>query len=145
MTIPWKPKDMPTLTPAMPGGKKLIEFVTRVFDAGVQRVYETPGGGVAHAEIRLGDSLLMTGDPMGEHTIPPGSAHVYVPDCDSAYARALEAGATSKEPPKDQFYGDRTARVVDGLGNQWSIATHKEDVSEEEMKRRMDVMMSGGG
>jgi PhnB protein len=144
MTISWKPNDMPTLTPAMPGGKKLIEFVTHVFGAKAQRVYETPGGGVAHAEIRFGDSLVMTGDPMGEHAIPPGSAHVYVPDCDAAYERALASGATSKEAPKDQFYGDRVARVIDPLGNQWSIATHKEDVSEEELNRRMAEAMKGG-
>jgi PhnB protein len=145
MTIPWKPTDMPTLTPALPGGRKLIEFVGHVFDAHAARVYPTPDGGVAHAEIRFGDSLVMTGDPMGEHTIPPGAAHVYVPDCDAAYQKALAHGATSKEPPKDQFYGDRVARVVDAQGNQWSIATHKEDVSEEELKRRMEAMMKGGG
>ena len=145
MAIPWKPHDMPTLTPALPGGRKLIAFVERVFDAKAQRVYGTPDGGVAHAEIRFGESLVMTGDPMGEHTIPPGSAHVYVPDCDAAHDRAIAAGATSKEAPKDQFYGDRVARVVDPLGNQWSIATHIEDVSEEEMNRRMEALMKGGG
>ena len=145
MAIPWKPTDMPTLTPALPGGKKLIEFAKHVFDARATHVYETPDGGVAHAEIRFGDSLVMTGDPMGEHTIPPGAAHVYVPDCDAAYERALAHGATSKEAPKDQFYGDRVARVVDAQGNQWSIATHKEDVSEEELNRRMEALMKGGG
>ena len=141
MPIHWKPTEMPTLTPALPGGKKLIDFVQRVFDAKVQRIYEGPDGGVAHAEIRFGESLLMTGDPMGDHVIPPGAASVYVPDCDAAYKRALDAGAKSKEAPKDQFYGDRTARVVDPNGNQWSIATHVEDVSEDEMKRRMDKLM----
>ena len=63
----------------------------------------------------------------------------------NAYKRALAAGATSKEEPKNQFYGSRTARVVDAQGNQWSIATQVEEVSEEEMKRRMDALMSGGG
>ncbi len=144
MTIPWKPASRPTLIPAMPGGRKLIEYVTKVFGASIAALYDGPGGGVAHAEIRFGESLLMTGDPMGPHTIPPGSAHVYVPDVDAAYARALEAGATSKEEPKDQFYGDRVARVVDAFGNQWSIATHMEDVSDEELKRRMDALMKGG-
>ena len=136
MTTHWKPADMPTLTPALPGGGRLIEFMKKVFGAHTSRVYEM-GGVVAHAEIRVGESLLMTGDPTGEHTIPPGSAHIFVPDCEAAYQRALDAGATSKETPKDQFYGDRTARVVDPFGNQWSIATHVEDVSEEEMERRM--------
>src|SRR5258708_4411567 len=145
MAVQWKPKDMPTLTPAMPGGKKLIDFAKKVFDAKTERIYEMPGGGVAHAEIRFGESLVMTGEPMGEHSIPPGSAHVYAHDCDAAYKRALEAGASSYEPPKALFYGDRVARVVDSNGNQWSIATHKEDVSEEELKRRMDAMMKGDG
>ena len=144
MAIHYKPKEMPTLTPALPGGRKLIDFVTKVFDAKAERVYPTPGGGVAHAEIRFGESLVMTGDPMGDHVIPPGAVHLYVPDADATYRRALDAGATSKEAPKDQFYGDRNARVVDPFGNQWSIATHIEDVSEEEMKRRMDAMMKGG-
>ena len=82
-------------------------------------------------------SLIMTGDPMGDHTIPPCSVSIYVPDCDATYERALAAGATSKEPPKDQFYGDRSARIVDPFGNQWNIATHIEDVSAEEMDRRI--------
>ena len=145
MTIPWKPKDRPTLIPALPGGKKLIDFVKHVFDARVEHIYETPNGGVAHAEIRFGDSLVMTGDPSGDHLIPPGAAHVYVPDCDAAYARAVARGATSKEAPKDQFYGDRVARVVDPHGNQWSIATHREEVSAEELNRRMEALMKGGG
>jgi PhnB protein len=137
MATHWKPADMPTLTPAFPGGKRLIDFLKAVFDAKPKFIMEMAGGGLGHAEIRLGDSLVMTGDAMGDHVLPPGSAHVYVPDCDAAYKRAIAAGATGKEEPKDQFYGDRTARVVDPFGNQWSIATHTEDVSEEEMGRRM--------
>jgi PhnB protein len=62
---------------------------------------------------------------------------MYVPDCDATYARALSAGFTSKEPPRDQFYGDRNARLVDPFGNEWYVSTHVEDVSEAEMKRRM--------
>jgi len=143
MSVHWKPADMPTVTPALPGGARLIEFMKNVFDATPTRVYEMGAGQVAHAEIRLGESLVMTGDPSGDHSIPPGSVSVYVPDCDAAYRRALDAGATSKEAPKDQFYGDRSARVVDPFGNQWSIATHKEDVSEEEMNRRMKAWEKG--
>jgi PhnB protein len=137
MTIAYKPADCPTLTPALPGGARLIAFMEKVFEAKRKSVYEMDGGGVAHAEIRIGECLVMTGDPSGEHTIPPGAVHVYVPDCDAAFRRALAAGATSKEEPKDQFYGDRVARIVDPFGSQWSIATHKEDVSEEEMERRV--------
>lgn len=145
MAISWKPNGMPTLTPALPGGRKLIDFVGKVFGAKPKRIYEGPDGGVAHAEIAFGESVVMTGDPMGDHTIPAGAAHVYVKDVDAAYQRALDAGATSKEAPNDQFYGDRVARVVDAMGNQWSIATHVEDVSEEELKKRMEAMMKPSG
>jgi PhnB protein len=143
MTIPWKPANRPTLIPAMPGGKKLIEFVTNVLGGKVAALYEAPGGGVAHAELSLGESLLMTGDPMGPQVIPPGSASVYVPDVNATYTQALAAGAKSLEEPKDQFYGDRTARIIDPCGNQWAIATHKEDVSEDELHRRMAAMTKG--
>jgi len=144
MAVHWQPKDMPTISAAVPGGRKLIDFVTKVFAARAERVYEGPGGSVMHAEVRFGDSLIMTGDPMGPEQLPPASLSVYVPDVEAAYRRALDAGATSKQEPKDQFYGDRSARVVDPFGNQWNIATHVEDVAEDEMKRRMDAMMKGG-
>jgi PhnB protein len=143
MATHYKPDDMPTMSSVLPGGSKLIEFTTKVFGAKVQRSYPMPGGGIAHAEVRFGDSLLMTGDPMGDHVIAPGTVSIYVPDVDTVYARALEAGATSKEAPANQFYGDRSARVVDPFGNNWSIAQHVEDVAEDEMKRRMDEMMKG--
>ena len=143
MTIEWKPCNMPTLTPALPGGGKRIEFVTAVFGAKIEHLYPAPGGGVAHAEIRLGESLLMTGDPMGEHVLPAGALQIYVPDVDAAFQRALAAGASAKEEPKDQFWGDRSARVIDPFGNQWSISTHVEDVSAEEINRRMEALMGG--
>ena len=140
MPVPWKPNDMPTVIPAIPGGARLIEFATRVFGAQVARRYDMPDGAVAHAELRLGDSLIMTGDPQGDHALPAAAVSVYVADVDAVHALAVAAGAVSKEAPRDQFYGDRTARVVDPIGNQWSIATHREDVSEEEMLRRMKAL-----
>ncbi|MCC6526532.1 MAG: glyoxalase/bleomycin resistance/extradiol dioxygenase family protein [Polyangiaceae bacterium] len=143
MAVHFKPADMPTLTPALPGGARLIEFAKRVLGAETVRLYPM-GDRVAHAEIRIGESLVMTGDPMGADALPPASVHVYVPDCDAAYGRALAAGARTKQEPKDQFYGDRTARVVDPFGNQWSFATHVEDVSEDELMRRMKALEGGG-
>jgi PhnB protein len=136
---------MPTLTTVLPGGRKLIDFATKVFGAKVEDLYEVPGGAVAHAEIRFGESLVMTGDAMGEHVPPPpGVAHLYVPDCDAAFERALAAGGKAKQAPEDRPWGDRTARLIDPVGNEWSIATHVEDVSEEEIRRRMDAMTKKG-
>lgn len=143
MTVHWQPKDTPTITSVVRGGRKLIEFTTKVFGGKPVRIYDGPGGAVAHAEIRIGDSMLMTGDPMGPDELMPCSLSLYVPDVEDAYKRALAAGATSKQEPKDQFYGDRSARVVDPFGNQWNIATHVEDVPEDEMLRRMEAMMKG--
>ena len=143
MTIPWKPAGRPTLIPVLPGGRKLIDFVTSVFGAKVAALAEGPGGSLAHAELAFGESLLMTGEGTGPVGITPGSASVYVPDVDAAYKKALAAGAKSVQEPTDQFYGDRTARIVDPFGNQWAIATHKEDVSEEELKRRIAAMSKG--
>lgn len=79
MAVQWKPKDQPTITPALPGGRKLIDFMTKVLGAKAERIYEAPGGMVAHAEIRLGESLVMTGDPMGPEQLSPSSISVYVP------------------------------------------------------------------
>ena len=84
-----------------------------------------------------GDSLVMTGRPQHESDMMPAMLNVYVEDVDAAYRRALDAGATSTQEPADQFYGDRTAGVKDSTGNVWYIATHVEDVPDDEMARRV--------
>ena len=95
-------------------------------------------GKVMHAEVRIGDTKLMVGDTMPEFpAVQHGSLHLYVDDVDAVYQRALDAGATSMMAPIPMFYGDRTAAVIDPWGTRWSIATHIEDVSEEEMMRRL--------
>ncbi len=92
-----------------------------------------------HAEMTIGDSRIMLGQPApGQET--HAMIHLYLPDTDATYKRALAAGATSVREPADQFYGDRSAGVRDEFGNQWYIATHIEDVSPEEMDRRMAKM-----
>src|SRR5438477_147527 len=113
MSKEWKPANMPTLVPLLPGGRRLIDFMTKVFEIEKVHVYEMQGGAVARAEIRMGDSMIMTGDPMNGHASPAGSALVYVADCDAAYERGLAAGAKSNDAPADQFYGDRVARLTD--------------------------------
>jgi PhnB protein len=86
--------------------------------------------------MRVGDSVLMLADPPSPDAITKSMLHVYVPDSDATYARAMAAGATSLRAPQNEFYGDRMSGVQDPLGNQWYFATHVEDVSEEEMARR---------
>jgi PhnB protein len=132
----WKPAQKPTLVLILPGGRRLIEFMRKAFEAGPVHIFETDTGAVARAEVHVGQSMVMTGDPFGGQSSPVGMAMIYVQDCDAAYQRAIQAGAKSKDAPADQIYGDRTARVVDPFGNQWLIVTHKEDVSAEEISRR---------
>jgi PhnB protein len=89
-----------------------------------------------HAEVFIGDSAVMMGEPVGETPALPGSLYLYVEDTDSTYRRAIDAGATSLMEPANQFYGDRNAGIKDPSGNMWWIATHVEDVTPEEMARR---------
>ena len=100
-----------------------------------------PDGTIMHAEVRIGDSRVMMGEPMGSCQPMFGSLYLYVHDVDAVYKRALQAGATSTSEPADQFYGDRSASIKDPVGNQWWIATHKEDVPPEEIARRAKAFM----
>lgn len=95
-----------------------------------------PDGKVGHAEVRIGDSVVMLGDMGGKWKSMPSSIYLYVPDTDEAYRQALGAGAISLMEPADQFYGDRSAGVRDPFGNHWFLATHVEDVPAEELARR---------
>jgi PhnB protein len=138
------PDGYHTVTPYLlvQGADKLIDFVKKAFDAKETERYSMPDGSIGHAEIRLGDSVIMLSEAMGEEYKPTAAGiHLYVQDCDATYQRALEAGATSTMRPADQFYGDRSAGVKDQFGNQWWIATHKEDLSKEEITKRMDDHM----
>ncbi len=93
-------------------------------------------GSVSHAEVRIGDSVVMMGEPMDASKSMPGMLYLYIPDVDAAYKRALAAGATSVREPTNEFYGDRSAGVKDAFGNIWYMATHVEDVPPEEMAKR---------
>ena len=94
-----------------------------------------------HAEVKLGDSFIMMGEPMGEFKAMPASLYLYVPDTDATYARVIKAGGTSIMEPADQFYGDRNAGVKDTSGNHWWIGTHIEDVSPDELSKRAEAAM----
>jgi uncharacterized glyoxalase superfamily protein PhnB len=135
------PAGYATVTPylCVADADKLIEFLKQAFDAQLLFKMDGPGGRIMHAEMTIGDSRIMLAQPApGQET--HAMIHLYLPDTDAVYARALAAGATSVREPADQFYGDRSAGVRDPFGNQWYIATHIEDVSPEEMDRRMAKM-----
>jgi uncharacterized glyoxalase superfamily protein PhnB len=135
------PAGYATVTPylCVTDAAKLIEFLQKAFNAQLLFKMDGPGGRIMHAEMTIGDSRIMLAQPEpGKET--NAMIHLYLPDVDAVYKRALAAGGTSVREPADQFYGDRSAGVCDQFGNQWYIATHVEDVSEEEMQRRMAKM-----
>jgi uncharacterized glyoxalase superfamily protein PhnB len=132
------PEGYHTITPFIvtKEAKRLIEFLQKAFDAEVKHVSEHEGT-VVHGELKIGNSILMIAEGSEKFPAVPANHYLYVPDTDSLYNKALEAGAESLMAPANQFYGDRNAGVKDFAGNQWWIATHVEDVSPEELEKRM--------
>jgi uncharacterized glyoxalase superfamily protein PhnB len=122
---------------------KLLDFVKAAFEAKELFRHLGPDGAVAHAEVKIGDSIVMVGQARDQWKGRTAMLYLYVPDMDATFKRALAAGATSVQEPTDQFYGDRNGGVQDPSGNQWWISTHKEDVSPEEMARRMKAQAKG--
>ena len=125
------------------GVPKLMDFLKKAFDAEVAECMNAPDGTVMHAQVRIGDSMVMMGDPRGAGDPTAASLYLYVSDTDAVYQRALEAGATSVMEPADQFYGDRNAGVKDPVGNTWWIATHIEDVPPDELRKRASARGKG--
>jgi PhnB protein len=134
----FKPADYHTVTPylVVDGAERLIAFIVDVLGGAEMMRLPGPDGRIGHAEMRIGDSVVMLADTPSPDGTTKSMLHVYVRDSDATYARALAAGATSLREPKTEFYGDRMSGVQDALGNQWYFATHVEDISEEEMARR---------
>jgi PhnB protein len=130
---------IPYLT--VPDAEAEMEFLKRAFGAAEMFVMRGPGGSIDHAELRIGDSVVMLGQARGEWKPTPCSIYLYDENVDATHARALAAGATSVSPPTDQFYGDRHGAVQDPAGNTWWIATHVEDVSPDEMARRHEAFV----
>lgn len=140
MTASTLPQGYHTVTPylAVTGAADCIEFLKQAFDAREKERMLRPDGAIGHAEVIIGDSVIMLGEPKGGDCRPmPGMLFLYVSDVDATYARAIAAGATSQMEPADQFWGDRLAVVRDRFGNVWDIATRVEEVSTEELQRRM--------
>ena len=125
-----------TITPYLlvDGADDLIAFMQDAFGAELQARHLRPDGKVMHAQIRVGDSRIEMGDANDQFKAFPVALHVYIDDVDGVYARALAAGATTTHPLTDQPYGDREAGVKDRWGNVWYLATHQENVTEEELQ-----------
>ena len=139
------PVGFHTLTPYLIATEaaKLIEFLKAGFGAQVEYV-TMHDGLVMHAQLKIGDSMLMLTDARPpQWPAKPTGMYLYVPNVDEVYQRAVAAGGESVNAPRDEFYGDRMAGVKDHCGNFWWIATHVEDVSEEEMDRRKAKMFGG--
>jgi PhnB protein len=133
------------------GAGEAIEFYEKVFGATERMRMPSPGGHIGHAELEVGDSLIMLADEhqemgvVGPKTIggTPVTISIYVEDVDSVFERAIEAGATELRPVKDEFYGDRSGRFEDPFGHRWAVATHVEDVPPDEMAKRAEEAMAG--
>ena len=137
------------------GAAKAIEFYTEVFGATERYRFPGPNGTISHAEILIGDSVVILEDeypdrgtkapPLDGLDGSPAFQYIYVEDVDAVVEKAASLGATVKRPPQDQFYGDRDGFVIDPFGHGWTISSHVEDVAPEELMRRMSEMMGGQG
>jgi PhnB protein len=134
------------------GAARALDYYKKAFGATELMRFPGEDGGIGHAEIKIGDGVVMLADeaPAMGYRSPaslggtPVSMMFYVPDVDAVFAKAIAAGGTVKQAVKDQFYGDRSGTLTDPFGHVWTIATHVEDVSPEEMQKRMAALMSGG-
>lgn len=152
------PEGYHSVTPYLiiKGAADAIEYYQKAFGATEMLRFPAPDGKIGHAEIKIGDSPIMLADEFPEmgYKSPkslggsPVSIMIYVNDVDTVFKQAIAAGGKEQRPVKDQFYGDRSGTLEDPFGHVWHIATHKEDVSLEEMERRaraQSAAASGGG
>jgi len=148
------PTGYPRLSPylCVDGAARAIEFYTDVLGATERMRMDGPDGRIGHAELQLGDSIIMLADEYPDMGfLSParigGTAvtlHAYVEDVDAVFEKALAAGAKALRPVENQFYGDRSGQFEDPFGHRWNVASHVEDVDAEEMARRAEQAASGG-
>jgi PhnB protein len=144
MTSTSVPAGFHTVTPylVVQDASALIEFLKQAFEAGESHRITGPDERITHAQLQIGDSVVMLSDASDEYKPMPAMLYLYVDDVDVVYQRAMQAGATSLREPVDEPYGDRVAGIRDRCGNQWWIATHKENVPPDEVMRRQGELMS---
>jgi PhnB protein len=148
------PAGYQTVTPYLivGGAAEALDFYRRAFNASERLRVPMPGGRIGHAEIEIGNSVIMLADEFPEMGVQgpkalggtPVGILLYVEDVDRVFQQALAAGAKQEKPLQNQFYGDRSGTVIDPFGHKWTIATHVEDVSPEELKARMAAMKPPG-
>jgi PhnB protein len=153
MAVKAIPDGYPRVTPylCVDGASAAIEFYSKVFGARERMRIPGPSGKIGHAELEIGDSLLMLADEYPDMGVrgpkaiggSPVTISVYVERVDDVFARALAGGATALRPVQDQFYGDRSGQFEDPFGHRWSVATHVEDVAPDEMARRAAKVTQG--
>jgi uncharacterized glyoxalase superfamily protein PhnB len=151
MSVKPIPDGYHTLTPYMTvrDAARAIDFYKKAFGAVERGVMKGPDGKVMHAELKIGDSVFMLADEFPEYgALSPQSTggagmglHIYLEDVDSAFDRAVQAGANVEMPVSDMFWGDRYGKLADPFGHKWSIATHKRDMSPEQMEEEMKAQM----
>jgi PhnB protein len=151
MATKYLPEGYHSVTPylSIKGAAAALDFYKQAFGAIELMRMPAPDGGVAHAEIKIGDSVIMLADEfpeMGHHSPQTlggsgVSLMVYVEQVDAVFKQAIAAGAKETQPLKNQFYGDRSGSLQDPFGHRWTIATHVEDVTPEEMDRRAQEFM----
>ena len=146
MTLKSPPDGYHAVTPylVVPDAARLIDFLVAAFDAQEIERMPAPNNRIAHAEVRIGDSVVMLGEARDPHAPMNSMLYVYVPDADATWQRAVAAGGTPGQAPQDQFYGDRSGSVTDPGGNQWWIATRIENVPPDELRRRAAAAMRNG-
>jgi uncharacterized glyoxalase superfamily protein PhnB len=132
------PEGFHTVTPFLVAddANKLIEFIKKAFNGNVTYMIKSDDGIVRHATVKIGDSMVMVSNGTEIYKPMPCMLHLYVEDVDTVYRQAVKAGGESIREPRDEFYGDRSSAVRDAWDNQWWIASHIEDVSDAEMKKR---------
>jgi PhnB protein len=144
------PDGFHSITPylTVDNAKEAIDFYKRAFDAKETVRMDGPDGKISHAEVKIGDSILMVSDAMPGARTPralngtPVNIFLYVDDVDTVFNRARSAGAKVDAPLEDMFWGDRYGKLTDPFGHSWSVATHKEDVAPAEMKKRAEAAMA---
>jgi PhnB protein len=143
MAVNFKPDGYNSLTPffMLEDCMEFESFITKVFDAKPFDVTRKADGTIMHGDYIIGDSHLMFAAASEQYPVISQMVYVYVEDVDAVYKKAVEAGGESLREPTDEFYGDRSCGIMDKCGNQWWIATHVEDVSKDELEKRMSEWM----